>query len=95
MPGQSSNTGTRESISGHLLFAALPAPTVSQSGFSCLRMQTASSVICTSGGGLGNELISTMSFWRKREVSVQQARDACRQVGSQLCHGAVDLGVAG
>ena len=52
-----------EPLIRHTKHAPSPCPTVSQSGFSCLRMHTASSVICTSGGGLGNDLISTMSFW--------------------------------
>ena len=50
-----------DAINGSLA-EAWPPRTVSQSAFSCLRMQTASSVIWTSAGGLANDLISTMSF---------------------------------
>mmetsp|Transcript_42578 Transcript_42578/g.108999 ORF Transcript_42578/g.108999 Transcript_42578/m.108999 type:complete len:337 (-) Transcript_42578:210-1220(-) len=49
---------------------------VSQSGFSCRRMHTASMVICTSGGGLANDLISTMSFLLRAESAVTAALSA-------------------
>lgn len=54
--------------------------TVSQSGFSCLRMQTASRVIWTRGGGLGKDFISTMSFCLRERQGVHGGEGSMQQV---------------
>mmetsp|Transcript_3180 Transcript_3180/g.9033 ORF Transcript_3180/g.9033 Transcript_3180/m.9033 type:complete len:228 (+) Transcript_3180:3809-4492(+) len=49
---------------------------VSQSGFCWLRMHTASIVICTSAGGLGNDFISVISFLLRALRAVTAALSA-------------------
>mmetsp|Transcript_10035 Transcript_10035/g.27351 ORF Transcript_10035/g.27351 Transcript_10035/m.27351 type:complete len:241 (-) Transcript_10035:5495-6217(-) len=55
---------------------------VSQSGFSCFRMHTASMVICTSDGGFANDLISVMSFLL-RDLSESMAAHSAGMASSR------------